>query len=66
MPIYAVQLHSNDGTLAGLGVHELLERPIEGTEITRNDETWTIDAVDETQSPPQVTLKRPTENSTLL
>ena len=66
MPIYTVQLHSADGTLAGLGVHELSERPIEGTEITLNEETWTVDAVDETQSPPQVTLKRHDDASVLL
>jgi hypothetical protein len=66
MPIYAVQLHSTDGTLAGLGVHELLERPIEGMEITLNEETWTIHEVDETQSPPQVTLKRHDDASVLL
>jgi hypothetical protein len=58
MPIYAVLLRSAEGTLAGLGAHELTEKPIEGTELTLNEETWTVDEVDETQSPPHVTLTR--------
>jgi hypothetical protein len=58
MSIYAVRLHSEDGVLAGLGAHELPETPIEGTKITLNEETWTVEEVDETQLPPLVTLTR--------
>lgn len=58
MSIYAVRLHSDDGALAGLGAHELPETPIEGTEITLNEERWTVEEVDETQLPPLVTLTR--------
>lgn len=66
MSIYAVRLHSDDGTLAGLGAHEFRESPIEGTEITLNEETWTVEEVDETRLPPQVTLRRPATTSLLL
>jgi CBS domain containing-hemolysin-like protein len=66
MSIYAVRLHSDDGTLAGLGAHELRERPIEGTKITLNEETWTVEEVDDTRLPPQVTLMRPVTTSPLL
>jgi hypothetical protein len=58
MPIYAVLVRSAEGTLADLGAHELPQKPIEGTQIRLNEETWTVDGVDETQSPPQVTLTR--------
>jgi hypothetical protein len=66
MSIYAVRLHSDDGTLAGLGAHAFRETPIEGTEITLNEEKWTVEEVDETRSPPQVTLKRPATAALLL
>jgi hypothetical protein len=58
MSIYAVRLHSEDGVLAGLGAHELPETPIEGTKITLNEETWTVEEVDQTRLPPLVTLTR--------
>jgi hypothetical protein len=66
MSLYAVRLHSDDGTLVGLGAHELREIPIEGTEISLNDEWWTVEEVDETQLPPRVTLKRAATTSLLL